>query len=141
MHNRNISVCAFLAILIFTKHDHCQYYFYLMITATLPSAIVYTVIAQINHVKTSTKEMQNCIDEKSILAVLKPTLLKICIVQGGKISPSLLVYNMTAESIQEELQKKCKIALMRNPYWSFWNKSIQNYPWSRGNCGRLWEVK
>ena len=112
-----------------------------MTTTTLPSTIVYTVIAQINHVTTSTKEMQNCIDEISILAVLEPTLLKICIVQGGTISPSLLVYNMTAESIQEELQKKCKIALMRNPYWPFWNKSIQNYPWSRGNCGRLWEMK
>ena len=64
-------VCAFLAILIFTKHDNFQYYFYLMTTATLPSTIVYTVIAQINHVTTSTKEMQNCIDEKSILAVLE----------------------------------------------------------------------
>ena len=86
-----------------------------MTTATLPS-IVYTVIAQINHVTTSTKEMQNCIDEKSISAVLEPTLLKICIVQGRTISPTLLVYNMTARSVQEELQKKCKIALMRNPY-------------------------
>ena len=42
-----------------------------MTTATLPSTIVYTVIAQINHVTTSTKEMQNCIDEKSISAVLE----------------------------------------------------------------------
>ena len=57
------------------------------------------------------------VDEKSILVVLEPTLLKICIVWGRTIS--LLVYNMTARSIQEELQKKCKIALMRKPYWPF----------------------
>jgi hypothetical protein len=85
--------------------------------------------------------MQNCVDEKSILVVLEPTLLKICIVQGRTISPTLLVYNMMTQSTKEELQKKCKIALMRNPYRPFWNKSIQNYPWSRGNCGRLWEMK
>ena len=50
-----------------SKHDHFQHYFYLMTTATLPS----TVDCTDQPMTTSTKEMQNCVDEKSILAVLE----------------------------------------------------------------------
>ena len=50
--------------------------------------------------------MQNYVDDKSILAVLEPTLLKICIAQGRTISASLLVYNGREHSrrITKEMQ-------------------------------------